>query len=114
MNRPYPALIITPKGERSIRAGHPWVYHTEITQLSEPVENGALVWLESGIVCRNVTVENVYRNERNVTTKAPTVRISENVQAENLQIKNIHNTFAGDTLVSVENNSDQAEIILED
>ena len=56
------------------------------------VENGALIWLEKGIVCRNVTIENIYRNERNIHTKAPTVRISENVQASNLCIKNINNT----------------------
>jgi len=70
------------------------------------VENGALIWLESGIVCRNVTIENVYRNERNIYTKAPTVRISENVQARNLCFKNIHNTFMGELQTSIENNSD--------
>ena len=70
------------------------------------VEKSALIWFESGIVCRNVTVENVYRNERNVHTKAPTVRISENVIAEKLQIKNINNTFVGTPLESIENNSD--------
>ncbi len=74
------------------------------------VEDGALIWLESGIVCRNVTVENVCRNERNIHTKAPTVRISENVTAENLQIGNIHNTFAGDVLQSVENNSENVKL----
>lgn len=68
------------------------------------VENGALIWLENGIICKNVTVENVYRNERNVHTKAPTVRISENVTAENLQIKNIRNTVTGAELVSIEKN----------
>jgi polygalacturonase len=70
------------------------------------VEKAALIWFESGIICRNITVENVYRNERNVHTKAPTVRISENVIAENLQIKNINNTFVGTPLESIENNSD--------
>lgn len=70
------------------------------------VEKSALIWFESGIVCRNVTVENVYRNERNIYAKAPTVRISENVIAENLQIKNINNTFVGTPLESIENNSD--------
>ena len=70
------------------------------------VEKCSLIWFESGIVCRNVTVENVYRNERNVHTEAPTVRISENVIAENLQIKNINNTFVGTPLESIENNSD--------
>ena len=79
-----------------------------------PAEKDALIFFESGIVCKNVTVENVYRNERNIHTKAPTVRISKNVLASNLRLKNIINTFVGEALVSVENNSDQAEIILED
>ena len=70
------------------------------------VENGALIWLEKGIICRNVTVENVYRNERSIRTKAPTVRISENVVAENLQFKNINNVFTGESLTSIENNSE--------
>ena len=70
------------------------------------VENGALIWFENGIVCRNVRVENIYRNERNIYTKAPTVRISENVQASNLCLQNIHNTFMGELQTSIENNSD--------
>jgi hypothetical protein len=79
-----------------------------------PAEKDALIFFESGIVCKNVTVENIYRSERNIHTKAPTVRISKNVLASNLRLKNIINTFVGEALVSVENNSDQAEIILED
>ena len=74
------------------------------------VENGALIWLEKDIVCRNVTIENVYRNERNIYTKAPTVRISEKVTAESLQIKSIHNTFAGVPLTSVENSSENVAL----
>ena len=74
------------------------------------VEKEALIWLEKGIVCRNVTVENVYRNERNIHTKAPTVRISEGVTAENLQIKNVKNTFVGAPLVSIENNSENIDL----
>ncbi len=74
------------------------------------MENGALIWLEKGINCRNVTVENVYRNERNMFTKAPTVRIDENVSADNLQIKNIHNIFAGEELESVENSSEAVKL----
>lgn len=66
----------------------------------------ALIWLEQGIRCRNITVENIYRNERNIHTKAPTMRISENVDAENLQIKNVNNTFIGAPLASVEDHSD--------
>lgn len=75
------------------------------------VEKEALIWLEKGIVCRNVTVENVYRNERNIHTKAPTVRISEGVTAENLQIKNVKNTFVGAPLVSIENNSENIDLL---
>lgn len=75
------------------------------------VENGALIWLENGITCRNVTVEKVYRNERNTETKAPTVRISENVHGRNLVFGEICNTVAKEALSSVENNSDGAEVI---
>ena len=70
------------------------------------VEESALIWFESGIICRNITVENVYRNERNIYTKAPTVRISENVQASNLYLRNIHNTFTSELQTSIENKSD--------
>ena len=51
-------------------------------------------------------VENVYRNERNLETIAPTIRISENVSAENICFKNINETFCKETLTTVENNSD--------
>ena len=70
------------------------------------VIDGALIWFESGINCRNVLVENVYRNERNLETIAPTIRISENVSAENICFKNINETFCKETLTTVENNSD--------
>ncbi len=35
-HRPYPRAIITPKGEKSLRGGHPWVYADEVT-----IPNGA-------------------------------------------------------------------------
>ena len=79
-------------------------------QMSRAVQKGSLIWLEKGIVCRNVTVENIYRNERNIHTKAPTVRIGENVIAYNLQIKNVKNTFVGAQLESIENNSENVEL----
>ena len=75
------------------------------------VENGALIWFEKGIVCKNVTVENVFRNERNLHTKAPTVRIDKQVIAHNLRIKNIKNTFVGAQATSIENNSETAEVL---
>ena len=30
--RQYPAVLITKKGEISLRGGHPWVYEAEITE----------------------------------------------------------------------------------
>lgn len=90
------------------------VYASKSRAESGVVKNGALIWLEKGIVCRNVTIENVYRNERNPDVTAPTVRISEDVVAENLQIRNIHNTFIGEPLNSIENRSATVELISQD
>ncbi len=42
-NRNFPYVTVTRKAEKSLRAGHPWVFGEEITSLSEPVENGELV-----------------------------------------------------------------------
>ena len=41
--RPYPRITVTPKGERALTGGHPWVYEGEVLELSDPVEDGALV-----------------------------------------------------------------------
>lgn len=41
MDRPYRALTVSEKGERSIRAGHPWVYDNELKS-SEFPEDGEL------------------------------------------------------------------------
>lgn len=41
--RPYPQIIITPKGEAALVGGHPWVYEGEVTGLSGPVSDGQLV-----------------------------------------------------------------------
>ena len=40
--RPYPKITVTPKAERSILAGHPWIYDTELME-TEPYQNGGLV-----------------------------------------------------------------------
>ena len=40
--RQYPQYTVTPKAERSILAGHPWVYDTEVSS-AQPAENGSLV-----------------------------------------------------------------------
>ena len=35
-SRPYPVYTITPKGERAILSGHPWVYAEELTDQPDP------------------------------------------------------------------------------
>jgi hypothetical protein len=70
------------------------------------VENGALIWFESGIHCRNVLVENVYRKERNTETKAPTVRISETAVVESLRLSNVNGRFVGEPCALLENKGD--------
>ncbi len=59
------------------------------------VENGALIWFESGIHCRNVLVENVWRDERNAETRAPILRISRDAMVENLRVRNLNARFVG-------------------
>lgn len=74
-------------------------------------EKEPLIFLESGIECRNVTIENVYRNERNARTQSPTVRIGENVRAENLRIGRIFESFVGEAAETIENHSEGIKIL---
>ena len=41
--RPYPQIIITPKGEAALTGGHPWVYEGEVTAVDGAAEDGGLV-----------------------------------------------------------------------
>jgi len=41
--RKFPRLSVTGKAEASLRAGHPWVYDAEITDISGETSNGGLV-----------------------------------------------------------------------
>lgn len=41
--RPYPKIIITPKGEAALTGGHPWVYGGEVTAVDGAAEDGGLV-----------------------------------------------------------------------
>ena len=46
--RPYPCATITPKGERALTSGHPWVYDAEVTELvpapgETEIKNGSIV-----------------------------------------------------------------------
>lgn len=47
MPRNYPIYSVTPKAEKSLRQGHPWVYADEITQTSQQAPNGELVDVKS-------------------------------------------------------------------
>lgn len=63
--RPYPHITITPKGERAILNGHPWVYDAEITAVSGTPENGCIVdvlsskgrWLGSAFYNENSKIQ---------------------------------------------------------
>lgn len=43
MERKFPKAIISPKGEKALRCGHPWVYSDEVSQVVGEYENGDLV-----------------------------------------------------------------------
>ena len=47
MQRPYPVLTVTPKAEKSIKAGHPWVFGEEVTAVSGDYANGDIVDVRS-------------------------------------------------------------------
>ena len=41
--RPYARITVTPKGERALTGGHPWVYEGEVVSLEGTAEDGSLV-----------------------------------------------------------------------
>ncbi len=48
MERPYVKITVTEKGERSLRARHPWVYADEVVGANGECENGDIVDVISG------------------------------------------------------------------
>ena len=46
--RPYPKVMITPKAERSVKNGHPWIYGEEIIKTEGAPRNGGLVDVFAG------------------------------------------------------------------
>ena len=46
--REYPVVTVSRRAEDSIRAGHPWVYDTELRQWDQPPEDGGIVDVVSG------------------------------------------------------------------
>lgn len=59
--RPYAKIQITEKGERALRARHPWVYSDEVTEIVGDLQNGDIVdvysqkwrWLGAGFYNNN-------------------------------------------------------------
>ena len=46
--RAFARFTVTPKGERAIVGGHPWVYDGEVVSIEGAYENGGLVDVVSG------------------------------------------------------------------
>ena len=46
--REYPSVVISPKAERSVKAGHPWVYGEEIKRTDGELVDGGLVDVYAG------------------------------------------------------------------
>ena len=40
--RPYAKITVTPKGERALTGGHPWVYEGEVVSIEGAAEDGGL------------------------------------------------------------------------
>ena len=55
--RPFPAVTVSPKAERSLRAGHPWLYAEEIRSSTGELTPGGITdvftqkgaWLGAGV-----------------------------------------------------------------
>lgn len=74
--RPYPIVTISPKAEKSLVGGHPWVYGEEIKEQSEQLLDGQIVdvnsvkgkWLGSGLYngFSKIAVRLISRNTNDV------------------------------------------------
>lgn len=47
MSRSYPVFYVTEKAEKSLRAGHPWIFGEEVTRVSGAYEQGDIVDVKS-------------------------------------------------------------------
>src|SRR5690606_6419605 len=47
-HRPYPKVMISPKAERSVKNGHPWIYGDEIRGIEGEPDDGGLVDVMAG------------------------------------------------------------------
>lgn len=73
-----------------------------------------ILWFAQDVNCRNVTIENVYRDERNPDTKAPTVQIDENVSIDRLTLRNIRQRFSGEEIPVLVNRGNVGTLVEQD
>ena len=61
--RTFPRFTVTEKAEASVKAGHPWIYHTELLE-AQPCEDGALadVYSRKGKYLRNRIFQQPFQN----------------------------------------------------
>ena len=84
-------------------------YETAEPHHADSVRAGALVWVESGVTCRNVQIDALYRNETCPQTVAPTFRISKDAVLENFKIGNYYENHNVAKYSTIENSS-QSEV----
>ena len=84
--RPYPRVTITPKGERALSSGHPWVYEGEVLSVEgasgqgDEVDNGSLVdvvsrkgsYLGTGLISKQskIRIRLITRNANDAFNRA--------------------------------------------
>ena len=56
------------------------------------IENEPIIWFAKGVKCGNVSISNLHRTEY-AETNAPTIRIDEAAEIENLVLNNITQRF---------------------
>ena len=72
----------------------------------------SVVWVEGNVNCKNVVIEKVFRNERCMETKAPTLRVSKGATLENFCFKDCFENYCNEKLPTVINETEY-EIIKE-
>ena len=70
------------------------------------VAENSLIWFESGTCCRNITIEGLYRYEKNSFTKAPALKISGGAEVKALTVRNLYQNFTCGKIPAIENETD--------
>ena len=76
--RAFPRLTVTPKAERSLKSGHPWVYGEEVTDTAGAYQNGDLVrdyipYVQNGTPGLLDLVEGVFYPSASTTVRTTSV-----------------------------------------